>query len=384
MDKKKRILILGYLPPPLGGMESMTKMIINSTYLNNKFDLLFLRLKTRKRSGKRGKFSLLNIAFTIYNLSRFTIILLVKKPRYVYCPIAQNRTGFLRDTLFIFISKILNKKIIVHFHGGAFDLFYKSQETYFKKYILFVLKKIDRLIVLGKTIKTQFASFMEQEKIEVIYNCIDVEKIDFEKNLNKKSDSLNMKVLFLGYISKAKGAADLVKAASLVIKKSENRPIFKLIGPIIEKEYNITFINNPHGAYREISETIKNEGLSNYIKLYTDVTEDFKIRSFFDSDIFTFPSYSEGFALVILEAMAAGLPIIMSRVGGLVDILKEEENCLFIEPGDVVDLSNKIIFLSNNTALRNRMRLNNIKLIKDFFSPERFEKDLEAVLNKVN
>lgn len=381
MNKKTKILIVGYIPPPFGGVESMTKIIVNSNYLKDKFDLLFLRIKTRKESGKRGKISFLNITFAFYNVARLVIKLLIKKPDCIYCSIAQNKTGFLRDSLFIFIGKSLGKKIIVHFHGGAFDLFYRGQSTLFKKYIEFVLKKINKLIVLGELIKKQFENFINKENVFVIYNCIDGKSLDFDTAQNKSSNSASSKILFVGYISKAKGAADLVKAASLIIKNSENKIIFRLIGPIIEKEHNIKFIDSPNGAFEEINRIIENDRLLNSIEIYPNVTNDFKIKSFYDADIFVFPSYSEGFALVILEAMAAGLPIIMSRVGGLMDILKEGENCLFVEPGDYLDLSKKILFLLDNQSLKEKMKQNNIELIKRFFLPERFEKDLEKVLN---
>ena len=60
---------------------------------------------------------------------------------------------------------------------------------------------------------------------------------------------------------------------------------------------------------------------------------------FKQSDIFILPSYSEGFPLSVLEAMSYGLPLIVTPVGALPEVLKEGENCFFVKPGSVSDLT---------------------------------------------
>lgn len=377
---KKRILVIGYLPPPTGGLEAVTETIINSRYLNDNFKLFFLRVRTRSVSKKRGKLGILNLFYNFLNIIEYLAKLIMVKPACVYLSMAQNKFGFFRDSLFIIIGKVLKKEIYVHFHGEAFDQFYNRQAILTKSYIRLILRRIDKLLVLGNLIKDRFKQLIPQEKIYVIYNCIGPAYLPEATSL--KDNKIKNNVLFIGYISQAKGAPDLVKAASIVIKNFEIKPKFTLIGPPIDKERNITFIANPNGGYSHTLDLIEKNNLSDFIKIHTDISQELKNLYLFNSDIFAFPSYSEGFALVVLEAMAAGLPVIMSRVGGLSEILEEGKNCFFIAPGDYEDLSEKIIFLLKNNRLRLKMGENNRLLVKDKFSLDKFETNLAEIWSK--
>ncbi len=73
------------------------------------------------------------------------------------------------------------------------------------------------------------------------------------------------------------------------------------------------------------------------------------------SDIFTFASAVETFGLVIAEAMASGLPVVTSRVGGVADLIQSGENGLIFEPNDGVALLNHTRRLVEDEALRRAM-----------------------------
>jgi UDP-glucose:(heptosyl)LPS alpha-1,3-glucosyltransferase len=74
------------------------------------------------------------------------------------------------------------------------------------------------------------------------------------------------------------------------------------------------------------------------------------------SDIFVFPTIYEPFGLVIVEAMASGLPVITSRVAGAADLIIDGVNGLLLRaPSDVNDLAAKIELLLSNAELRKTM-----------------------------
>lgn len=75
-----------------------------------------------------------------------------------------------------------------------------------------------------------------------------------------------------------------------------------------------------------------------------------------DADVFVSPTYAEGFSNTVLEAMAAGLPIVAGRSVGVVDALRDEDNALLVEPGDVDGLSHALARLTRDDALRMRLR----------------------------
>lgn len=87
--------------------------------------------------------------------------------------------------------------------------------------------------------------------------------------------------------------------------------------------------------------------------------------------ILLIPSLHEGLPYTLLEAMALGTPIIASQVGGLAEVLSNEETALLVPPGDIFFLTQSIIRLHNDPALRCRLGSNAQRLQKTHFSIEK-------------
>ena len=83
------------------------------------------------------------------------------------------------------------------------------------------------------------------------------------------------------------------------------------------------------------------------------------------ADVFVFPSLYETFALVCLEAMASGLPVLAARVGGIEDYLRDEENGLFIKR-DGQDIAQKLDRVLADAELRARFRSNGLKTAANY------------------
>ncbi len=74
------------------------------------------------------------------------------------------------------------------------------------------------------------------------------------------------------------------------------------------------------------------------------------------ADVFVLPSLTEAFGVVFLEAMAAGVPVIGTRVGGVVEIIEHGVNGMLVRPDDVTDLAAMLIRLLRDAGLRERLR----------------------------
>ena len=81
--------------------------------------------------------------------------------------------------------------------------------------------------------------------------------------------------------------------------------------------------------------------------------------------------------------MAYGLPIITTCVSALQEMLKEDENALFVNPGDYKDIAEKIIHLIEDANLRDIMGHANQKIIGEKYSPQVYEKSLRDILERM-
>ena len=86
----------------------------------------------------------------------------------------------------------------------------------------------------------------------------------------------------------------------------------------------------------------------------------------FASDIFVLPSLSEGLPVTILEALAAGLPIVTTNVRGLPEIVKNGENGFTVDPQNPTQLAERIMFLLSNNELRQKISANNVIKAKEY------------------
>jgi glycosyltransferase involved in cell wall biosynthesis len=375
-DNKTRILMIGHLPPPPEGTAKVNELIINSPEFRKAFDIKFISLKKRTNVHERGKLGLLNVADNIRNAAVFTAHLISYNLENVYLPIAQNKLGFLRDSLFINLAAVFGKKVCAHFHGGGFDSFYLKQNIVYKWHIRRSLAKIDRLILLAHKIKPQFEPFVRSEKIRVIYNCASAPA---KQDKVVKSTSDYFQVLFIGYISKAKGAYDMVRSLPEVVNRHKGKVKYILCGAGVDKEPNINYISDPHNGYSDTIKFIENNALSEYVELKGVVTGNEKEKLLRESDIFVFPSYSEGFPMSLLEAMSYGLPIVCTPVGAIGEMLGERENCLFVTPGDIKVISDAVNRLCDDPKLRIEMGNRNRELIKNKYNLDNFIASLVEV-----
>lgn len=107
------------------------------------------------------------------------------------------------------------------------------------------------------------------------------------------------------------------------------------------------------------------------------------VRAFQDADLFILPSINsnEAFGLVLIEALACGVPVIASNLPGVRRVFNDHEQGLLIEPGDPTDLKNKLEFIFNNEEMRRVMALAARRLAEDKYDRNKMKIRLEALFN---
>ena len=173
--------------------------------------------------------------------------------------------------------------------------------------------------------------------------------VDLELFQNARSDNISKKnkeditICWAGRIVPIKNLILLLKAAALL--KKENLPI----------KYQIIGDGEQMNSIQETVKELKLENV-NFTGYSTDLP-----RIFSQCDIFVLTSLNEGFGRVIVEAMASGLPVISTKVGGVPEIIEDGVNGILVAPNDHYAFANAIKTLGKNKSIQQTMAINNAK-----------------------
>ncbi len=231
------------------------------------------------------------------------------------------------------------------------------------------LRWADRVQVISNYLGSMARDFGYQGEISVIPNGANLEKIKNQKSKIKTTNQNSKIVITTSRLVKKNGIDILIDA---IAKAREQIPDIQcwILGDGPEKEIlKLQARSYKLEAHVNFFGTIPYEKISDYLA---------------QADVFVRPSRSEGLGSAFLDAMAAGLPIIGTPVGGIPDFLKDGETGLFARPDDADDLAEKIEHLLNDGALRQRLVENGKKLVEEHYDWHGIADRMYALFAKKN
>ena len=267
------------------------------------------------------------------------------------------------------LKKLYKIPFIITIHGS--DLF--PLKNIFYRYLQkSVLSNCDVCTVNSlagqKEIKKRFSN--HKKKVNVIPMGVDT-KLFSRKNIKLKYKQYSNKkiILFVGRLNEQKGIKYLIKSMPLIIKKFPDA-LLLVIG---------------EGNYKEdMEKLIDSLKINGYVE-FLDAVSHSKLTDYYNlADIFVLPSITskigtEGFGLVLLEAMACGTCVIGTKTGGIKYIIADNKNGLLVKEKDEIDLANKVIKVFSNKKLRNKLAKNGSELAKEKYSWDKITNSFDKI-----
>ena len=239
--------------------------------------------------------------------------------------------SFYRESIFVWIGKLLGKQIVLHIHGGDFEKFYHQAPKYVGK----VCKQAGVVVAVSDYFKNIFSQLALNPYVETVYNAVDAPL--YEKSSGKAA---KLQVSFLGMISENKGIYDIIKCLG------EHKDYF---------EHRIEFHIGGEGENDRLSALIAKYGISDFVVYHGWMEKSLKHSLLSKTDIYLQPSYFESLGIAIIEAMSYAVPIIASNRGGIPELVKDGVNGKLIEPGQTESLFEALKLLIESEDLRTEM-----------------------------
>ncbi len=226
-----------------------------------------------------------------------------------------------------------------------------------KKHNIFILFEMisiwmnKKVIAISQSVKKSLIKyeFIPKNKIFVLPNCIDYQA--FNKSSNRQHMTSNNEIVIgtVGRLEKVKGINYLLLAMKIILAKFPEA-ILEIVGD--------------GSQTAELKQNSKKLGISNSVFFFGKFTD---VIPFYNKmDVFVLPSILEGFGIVLLEAMAAGIPVVASNVDGIREVVIQGESGILIPPKNPDAIASAVIQLIENPQLVKSLVENGLKRARLF------------------
>jgi glycosyltransferase involved in cell wall biosynthesis len=233
----------------------------------------------------------------------------------------------------------------------------------------------DRVIGVSREIASDLErAGIPKRKLEVIENGIDVDRFsqfelepkdaeEVRKDLGLDRDSFI--IGSLGRLTEQKDYQTLIRAAAEALKDN------------VALEFIVAGEGELKSALISECRDLGIENRFHFLGFRSDKEKILKLMS-----VFVLSSLDEGLPMAMLEAMAAGLPIVTTPVGGIPKVIKPGENGLFIDPGNVEQLKKNLLVLAGNSATREKLGRRGLETVKGEYSIEEMARKYLAIYSQ--
>lgn len=243
------------------------------------------------------------------------------------------------------------------------------QYIYQRHYEIKLIKACSNIIVdtpyVAETVLS-FLPYLKPNSCNIIPQGIDAHFLE----IACRNDSRT--ILSVGSFSQRKGHLQLLEAFNILTKKYPDVQL-----TIAGSSNDSTHLNLLHSY-------IKEHQLNGHVKLLTNVNTDILRQLYSEAHIFALHSHEESQGIVFLEAMATGLPIVATRVGGIPDVVSNQENGFLCGVNHIEEFAEAIGTLLDDTKLWNTMSIHNKTKAKQYIWPiisERVEEIYRTTIN---
>lgn len=350
--KNNNILFIGpYSKKPKGGV----------AFVLSEYEKLFPEayFVASTKTGNKGT----KLLGFLFGLIHFLFLLLTRPSIKIVHIHGASYSSFKRKYIIYKIAKFFNKKVIYHIHGGAFHRFYYGASKKYRKRIQEPINNSDAIVCLSNHWKDFFKNNFNPKYVTVIPNIIPIpNEISFIKTKSHLKE-----FLFLGLIDENKGIWLLLDTLKDHKHEIKNKAVFKIGG---------------NGETQKLQKLIEEYGLTDIVEFQGWVSGEQKQHLLANADVYLLPSYNEGLPISILEAMSYSLPILSTNVGGIPEIVSDD-NGKIIEPGNKEQLWKAIeFFIHADKNQLKEMGKHSFKKVKPHL-PNEVKKSLIELYQKI-
>lgn len=331
--RRHKVVVFGPSLDALSGVSTHVR-ILTASDLGRDYELLHFQVGSE---GRRENALQKLVRFALSPL-HLALLLLRSRAEVVHINASLDAKAYWRDLAYWVVAKLLGRRVVNQIHGGAMPQdFFRGNAV-----LTWVLRRFlvssDVVTVLSSAELSAYRAFDARIKVHLVPNAIDPAGLaDQVRACNTHGP---LKLVYVGRLVRAKGLFEVVEAL-VKLKRAGRRFTLSIAG------------GGPDLS--ELMAACESGDLGRRVEFLGSVFGADKCRLLLDSDVFVFPSYTEGLPYSLLEAMAAGCVPITTPVAAIPDVMQDGEHGVFVPVKNAAALAAVVAALDDDRERLNRM-----------------------------
>ena len=316
--------------PSLAAISGVTTHVnfLLGTALVDDYDMVHFQAGSEGRSESAWK-RLLRLATGPFAL--FAAILF-RHAAIVHINTSMVTRAYWRDVAFLFVAKLLRARVVWQVHGGKMPRAFFPRSALLTRFLRWTLSLPDLVVLLAKVEETAYREFLPGQRIVVMPNAIDCAPYAAVPTVRSREE-YPLRLVYVGRIAREKGLYETLQAIRLVAEMG------------LDARLTIAGQGAEEARLRRYAQAL---GMASRITFAGPVFGADKAKLFAQADAFVLPSYSEGLPYALLEAMAAGMPVVATPVGAIPDVVTHGTHGFLVPARDGKALAEAIAALGAN------------------------------------
>jgi glycosyltransferase involved in cell wall biosynthesis len=311
--KKIRVTMLGPSLYQQGGMATVENLIVD--YRSEA--LVIQHISTHEEGSSWRRIQIFLIA-----LWQFLGQLIFNQVDIAHVHVSE-RGSVYRVGVLVFFANLFAKPIVIHTHGCEFHVFFEGLSAFRQALVRLIFQRATYVIALSQSWKQYYTQQCRLNPHQVL---VMLNPVQLPRKLPDRVTHHNHRIQFilLGRIGQRKGAFDAIQAVAQLPAAQRCRMELWLAGD---------------GEVEKAQALIHRLGLQDRVKMLGWIDSATRDRLLSQADVFLLPSYNEGLPVSMVESMAWGLPVIVTPVGGILDLVIHHKHGFVVNPGNVAEIT---------------------------------------------
>jgi len=295
------IVILGPHRAAISGVSTHVNLLMDSP-LREDFELVHFQVGSEGRGGESAPGKLLRLLASPFAL--FATIVF-RQAAVVHINTSLNTRAYWRDLMYLAIARLLRARVVYQVHGGELPEALFARSRLLTGFLRWSLGLPDVVVVLARCELDAYRRFVPQQNVEALPNGIDCRPFAHVPTVLTNARQ-PLRLIYIGRLAREKGLYEMLQGLHLA----------RELG--VDARLTVAGQGAEEDRLQRYAVAL---GIAHRVTFTGPVFGADKVNLLAGADAMLLPSYSEGLPYALLEAMAAGVPVIATPVGAIPDVV---------------------------------------------------------------